>query len=155
MTRKTRLRIDAARRRAEVKEAIRGGPKKLLTTVTSESAKNALKACDKYGHTAHSVYFVRCGEFVKIGYTTAQPQTRVEAFDAPYDVTLLASVPGGLRLERSLRRTFKDLHHRREWFRYEGGLKEFVGAIEGVRWARRPPADEAIDYGFEELKEVA
>lgn len=98
----------------------------------------AEEACLVLRDKEESVYFVRCGEFVKIGYTRGVPESKMTEFKvgSPYDYEMLASVPGGLRLQRKLHRIFKEVHHRGEWFRMEGALVEFIGSIKGVRFSR-------------------
>jgi DNA-binding transcriptional regulator YdaS (Cro superfamily) len=64
------------------------------------------------------VYFLRCGDFVKIGYS-ATPDIRIRALrtGCPYPVELIGIHPGSLADEKYLHRRFSPVHHEREWFR--------------------------------------
>lgn len=64
------------------------------------------------------VYLVRCGDFVKIGHSVHHPDNRVVGMQVgtPHQLTLVAVVPGGRDLERSLHATFEHLETRGEWF---------------------------------------
>jgi len=83
----------------------------------------------------HWVYYIQWASdpgFVKIGYSTT-PAERVSSF--------LTGSPGRLRLlrlekvasqkdesERHWR--FGAYHHRREWFEYEGGLRDYIESLD-------------------------
>lgn len=78
------------------------------------------------------VYFMRCGEFVKIGIAVcAESRQRDIQTNNPYEVVLLGTIPtdDAFKLERQFHARFWGLHHRREWFRYEGELREFVESL--------------------------
>lgn len=72
---------------------------------------------------ANLVYFARCEGFVKVGFTQT-PAARIAILNtaSPWPVTLLGVMIGGETDEKAvhfeLRRA--GLHHRNEWFRYEG-----------------------------------
>lgn len=63
------------------------------------------------------VYFLRCGEFVKIGYSET-PLDRVAAIAAGSigDHKLLGLVRGGITMEKQLHQRFKAFRHKGEWF---------------------------------------
>jgi hypothetical protein len=73
------------------------------------------------------VYFIDNGDFVKIG-VTGNIDGRLGALKcaSPYDVQVLLTVPGGYDKEQELHERFDHLHHRREWFRKEPDLLQFI-----------------------------
>jgi hypothetical protein len=72
---------------------------------------------------ADLVYFARCEGFVKVGFTQTPP-ARVAILNtaSPWPVTLIGVMIGDETSEKAvhfeLRRA--GLHHRNEWFRFEG-----------------------------------
>jgi hypothetical protein len=76
---------------------------------------------------ASNVYFIQCGEFVKIGKAD-NPRVRLSELTTgnPLDMKLLYAVPGCENVERSLHRWFRTYHHRGEWFRFEGELRDWI-----------------------------
>lgn len=79
----------------------------------------------------HRVYFIACGQFVKIG-VAGDVQARLKGLQTASAETLalLGSVPGSFAEEKEFHARFREHHHRDEWFRSEGALREFV---EGLR----------------------
>lgn len=71
-----------------------------------------------------TVYFIACGEFVKIG-RSQDPRRRLAGIttDNPYDLALLRVVRG---LEVEYHQRFAAHRHRNEWFRFEGELKAWL-----------------------------
>ena len=132
----------------------------------SEVCRKAAKACEnyrEYGVREGVVYFVRCGEFVKIGRTRAGVGSRTKAFavGCPYDFSLEARVYGDAGLEKDLHEIFAEQRHRGEWFRVIGPVKEFLAAVKyhpigkaDDRWAEKwiPPGRET---DFERLSLLA
>lgn len=76
------------------------------------------------------VYFIQCGEFVKLGFTTDLGR-RLSGYlmHTPYDVKVLASMPGDRRLEKSLHRRFVKHHHRGEWFRLSSEILDYINDL--------------------------
>jgi hypothetical protein len=64
------------------------------------------------------VYFLRCGNFVKIGYSY-DPRKRIEKIQiwSPHDCELMGIAAGGPALEKTLHKEFSADRHRGEWFR--------------------------------------
>lgn len=64
------------------------------------------------------VYFLRCGDFVKIGYSE-NPKRRLLHLQTatPYDFELIGAHKGSREQEQYLHKTFAHLRHRHEWFR--------------------------------------
>lgn len=77
------------------------------------------------------VYFVQGGPFVKIGKTSGSPEGRLAELQTgcPYELKLLAYVPGGIKRERQLHREFRELHVRGEWFKFERELYRFIKGL--------------------------
>jgi len=77
-----------------------------------------------------SVYFVRVGDFIKIGFAS-NPQSRILELSngCPYEFKLLATITGDKTDERKLHRRFESLRHRGEWFRFESPLKEYIQSL--------------------------
>lgn len=66
------------------------------------------------------VYFIRCGEFVKIGLTDAhggERRLQLMQVNNPEKLELIAEFEGTIANERWLHERFLHLHHRGEWFR--------------------------------------
>jgi hypothetical protein len=74
------------------------------------------------------VYFVRCGDLIKIGTTICLP-SRLDTFatDAPHPPEVLLVVAGGRTEERQVHALFADERVRGEWFRPSGRLMRFIG----------------------------
>lgn len=73
------------------------------------------------------VYFIRAGEFVKIGYAgfVAGRMKELQTSN-PLPLELLHKEPGNLVLEAKYHASFAALHVRGEWFRYEGEIRDYV-----------------------------
>lgn len=84
------------------------------------------------------VYFLRAGDFVKIGWAR-DVEKRIKALQTanPHELELLGVIPGCDDVERVIHQRFNALHVRGEWYRAESSLLEFV-ARHGV--ARERPA---------------
>jgi len=78
-------------------------------------------------HEQSYVYFLKCGDFVKIG-VSKKPRSRLLtlASSVPYDVELLIMLTGDRALERFLHRQFSNHHHRHEWFHMHDDILEFI-----------------------------
>ena len=75
------------------------------------------------------IYFVRSGDFVKIGYTgSMDPKERVNDMQTgnPQKLELLFCVSGGYKREAFLHNYFFDYKSRGEWFRIDGKLKKHL-----------------------------
>lgn len=87
------------------------------------------------------VYFVRIGDLVKIG-TTTNLRKRLSTIGAGYldDGNALLCLKGGRELERRMHREFADIRIKRELFRDDWLLAEFIRA------ATEKPLDSALKY---------
>jgi hypothetical protein len=73
-------------------------------------------------------YVMRCGDYVKIGYST-DPERRCRRIfmpGNPLEITILATFPLGELYERFLHDKFKAYLHRDEWFRIEGSVAAWI-----------------------------
>ena len=82
--------------------------------VSSQTIKNTHTVGDH-------LYFIRCGDYVKIGRTT-NVHKRLGQLKAmnPYKLTLIRSIEGAGPREHEVHEKFKQYHHIGEWFIYEG-----------------------------------
>jgi hypothetical protein len=83
------------------------------------------------------VYFMRCGRFVKIGYS-AEPARRLAIVQCynPLPVVLVATIPCShknvaMALERDLHQRFGEYRTRGEWFRWSYAIRRFVRGESG------------------------
>jgi hypothetical protein len=77
-----------------------------------------------------TIYFIRCGEFIKIGYTT-DLSTRMKSLRQanPSPIDILHSEPGGIVDERAHHKRFAHLRHQGEWFRAADELLVFIDEL--------------------------
>jgi hypothetical protein len=76
------------------------------------------------------VYFLRCGDFVKIGYSY-DPRKRIEKIQvwSPHDCELMGIAAGGPALEKTLHKDFAADRHRGEWFRLTERLQAEIDRL--------------------------
>lgn len=88
-------------------------------------------------HTSGFIYFLECGEFVKIGFSTS-PNCRVSsiATGSPHDVRIIGLMRGTYPDEKSLHKTYAGRHHAREWFRLDDVMRADIRRLCGARWER-------------------
>ncbi len=69
------------------------------------------------------VYFLRCGDWVKIGFST-DPTRRVREITTkvPYEITTLLTVPGTMQDEKRLHRALERFRINGEWFAYRSEI---------------------------------
>lgn len=74
-----------------------------------------------------AIYFVRCNQFVKIGYSS-EPKERVWTLQTatPYKINILFFMPGDRWLEKDLHNRFGEYQHKGEWYKPEGRLLTFI-----------------------------
>lgn len=122
--------------------------KDMRTTVhTTESVASVSGSAEHSGalNDSERVYFFSCAEAkaIKIGHSD-DPEARLRACQTgcPLPLTLLGSIPGGVRKERELHGLFSGLRIHGEWFRSEPELLEFIGnALALSTGAPRVPSD--------------
>lgn len=73
------------------------------------------------------VYFIRGGGFIKIGFSTNPLARLIDLRTAsPFELELLADIPGSKDDELQIHRLFSDLHVRGEWFRDDDRILAFI-----------------------------
>jgi hypothetical protein len=83
--------------------------------------------CSKQSFRGSHVYFIRCGDFVKVGVAKRlHARFSCLQLSTPHDIALLTALPGDCTLEKMMHAQFAAHHHRGEWFRLEGTLKTFL-----------------------------
>ena len=135
--------IDAMRREArwmiDNGRATPGGIEELMRIALADIKKKRLGEQYVSEGRPPVVYFAEREGFVKIG-TTVDLTTRLQALSAGGQilqgmtagpVTLLATIPGDVGTERGLHKRFRRLRvdPKREWFRYEGRLREYIDEL--------------------------
>lgn len=97
-----------------------------------EALQNAVVSCDRV--TGEIVYFLRAGDFIKIGKTTGTPDHRVSQLKTgcPFPIEVVATTPGGLDVERALHKRFAALRAHGEWFHAAPDLLAHVATIGGA-----------------------
>lgn len=79
-----------------------------------------------------NVYFIGCGDYIKIGMTMGPVQKRMKALSTAHhqELTLLAVIEGAEgTLEYELHNRFADLRGRGEWFKAEAELLAFIAEV--------------------------
>jgi len=75
-----------------------------------------------------TVYFLRQGDFVKIGHTTMSVKRRLKSYGTHSleETKLLGFTYGDKSVERAFHSEFSHYRERGEWFRFEGALADFI-----------------------------
>lgn len=75
-----------------------------------------------------TIYFLKAGPFIKIGFTTGNPAWRIIGLQTgcPYPITLLATICGTARTERQLHRKFAKHRTTGEWFHEVDEILNFI-----------------------------
>lgn len=92
-----------------------------------------------------TIYFVRAGERIKIGFSQDVPRrlAQLQLF-FPDVLEVVLELPGTILLERELHRRFGDLNIRQEWFEFAPPIAAFVDQ-EQRRLTSEPPLSESRD----------
>lgn len=77
------------------------------------------------------VYFLRAGEFIKIGKATGDPLSRVSQLKTgcPFPIEVVATMPGGYREEGDLHNRFQHIRAHGEWFHATLELCAYIETI--------------------------
>lgn len=80
-------------------------------------------------------YFMRAGPFIKIGYCSISTQRRLEELQTgcPFEIELLAWLPGGAETEQKYHRKFAHARFRGEWFHLDPELLDLIDGINSGR----------------------
>lgn len=75
------------------------------------------------------VYFIRSGNYIKIGYADS-PRRRLKELQTgnPEKLDLMGTVPGGTARERELHELFCDFHVKGEWFQLVTDILAYLTA---------------------------
>lgn len=73
------------------------------------------------------IYFIKCGEFVKIGCSD-DPKRRFDEMKTanPYELKIIGVMDGGDIEEQRLQAAFEAYHHKYEWFFLSKAIRSFV-----------------------------
>ena len=99
------------------------------------------------GNILKYIYFIKAGDFVKIGITT-NPKKRLHDLQTsnPLKLDLIYFMPGDENLEKILHEVFDEYKESGEWFRFESGLRTFVYSFRnngfwiGQKYSEIPPS---------------
>lgn len=81
----------------------------------------------RYKRPPGLVYFIRCGDAIKIGYTFNMARRMMDLqMCNPQALELLVAFAGGHEEEHFLHDKFADLHIRGEWFQYHQTILEYI-----------------------------
>jgi len=74
------------------------------------------------------IYFIRVHEYVKIGYSSKYPTTRIAGIQSscPCEIKLIRIIQGTLRTERWLHNKFTHKLHRGEWFNFDDEMETII-----------------------------
>lgn len=109
-------------------------PKARYKKPWDRAAQDKKRLADLRARRQPYIYFLRCREFIKIGWTTdINPRLRSVQTSNPDPVTLAAMMCGGALEEVALHRAFQPHAHRAEWFREEGPLAELISLIRDLQ----------------------
>jgi hypothetical protein len=81
---------------------------------------------------AGQIYFIRCADFIKIGFTGPGPiNSRINNMRTgnPFEIELLKVVKGSRRREAKIHAKFASAKHRGEWFHATDELVAYIGIV--------------------------
>lgn len=80
------------------------------------------------------IYFIGCGDLVKIGTTARGVSARLSNLQTgnPASMVLLGRMLGDADVEGDLHRRFRTLHVRGEWFRRDDDLNSFIAGLDDL-----------------------
>ena len=83
------------------------------------------------------IYFVKCGEYVKIGRTVDMAH-RLSGLQTgnPYELEVLKVIDEGKYTESGLHERFKEYRVRGEWFTLNDEIKAFISSVRGTKSAK-------------------
>lgn len=81
-------------------------------------------------NTTGEIYFIQCGQMIKIGYTSAGARERLKSLQtgSPYPLKLLLTISGTYGDEQSHHGRFSKYHSHLEWFKFSKEIKSFIQA---------------------------
>lgn len=77
----------------------------------------------RHVHKDSRVYFVRCGDFIKVG-VTKNAAARISSFrtGSPHEIELIGTIWGDNSTEKAIHGVLEDQWYRGEWFHYSAYL---------------------------------
>jgi hypothetical protein len=92
-------------------------------------------AADFRARTVGSIYAVKAGDFIKIGFTKGDVWERLAQLQTgcPMELQLLGTGPGGRLMEGRIHAILKDYRAHGEWFRDEPIVREIFTNISTAR----------------------
>jgi len=76
------------------------------------------------------IYFIECGEFIKIGFTySLDLRIRTIRSSNPFDLRVLHKMRGTIAREAEILAKFSHLRHHGEWFRKAPALLAFISTM--------------------------
>jgi excisionase family DNA binding protein len=83
------------------------------------------------GDAGH-VYFCKCGQYVKVGFSLG-PLDRVGTIESynPKPLELLGTIRGTLTTERAIHGLLKHFHHHHEWFHLKPTVRKMIKELCG------------------------
>jgi hypothetical protein len=84
----------------------------------SQHAKAIQAIIKKASKKDEFTYFVKCEQFVKIGYSANSPTGRLDTFKTgnPFECSLLGAIRGSREIEYNIHKLLDGIHHRGDWF---------------------------------------
>jgi hypothetical protein len=95
--------------------------------------------------SGYVIYFAKCCDFIKIGYTSDDAESRVKNLQTgcPFKISLIGAIDGDRSAENTLHGILAAHHYRGEWFRESDELSEIIetlfedGLTDGLTAVRR------------------
>lgn len=95
-----------------------------------------------------SIYFIECGDFIKIGHASLVDRRFASLQGAiPYEIKLLAVTCGSRDFEAKLHRRFAHLRHRNEWFRKAPELMRLIEDLQPFAARNANDLSEFLEMG--------
>lgn len=84
-----------------------------------------------------AVYFVKCGEFIKIGWSENW-HSRIKRLnvDNPHSIEILLVLGRPKIFEKTMHRQFAEMRHRGEWFRDHPDIRAYIEERKKECWYR-------------------
>lgn len=91
-----------------------------------------------------TIYFIRAGRNVKIGYTAGDPQRRLRGLQTGNvrRLQLLAAIPGGIEDEQRLHERFARYRISGEWFSLSWPIRSLLRSVR--RWDLSDPDEDVV-----------
>ena len=104
-----------------------------LSEVLSESVRVLASEMRRLHRPVPGVYFVRSGDFIKIGFASnLDTRKRELQCGNPTEIELLATLPGPRSLEKRLHSLFAQHREGGEWFRVNDRLTDFLTSLRAI-----------------------